>query len=184
MEVGLIHLMLPQAKIIDVRREPMAACFAMFKQMLANVSVSNDLGDLAQFYTQYTRMMEYWQSVLPGRVHFLNYERLVEDTETEVRRLFAPLCLPFEGKEPALLGNEACGLDGQCRSGPPSDLSRRQGAVAQLRAVARSLKDALSAAEADATAQPHPIGYERGAAFAAMGLYEPPSKSCAPLRRG
>jgi predicted Zn-dependent protease len=97
LEAGLLHLILPHAKIIDIRREPMAACFAMFKQMLPiEVSFSTDLADLAQYYNNYVSMMEHWRSVIPGRVHFLQYERLVEDTETEIRRLLDYCGLPFE----------------------------------------------------------------------------------------
>jgi Sulfotransferase family len=103
LDVGLIHLILPHAKIIDIRRAPMAACFAMFKQILSKeASFSNDLGDLGHFYNEYVAMMLHYETVLPGRVHGLSYERLVEDTETEIRRLleycglaFEPACLRF-----------------------------------------------------------------------------------------
>jgi tetratricopeptide (TPR) repeat protein len=98
MEVGLIHLILPQAKIIDIRREPMAACFAMFKQVFLDSSdFSNSLHDLGRYYVGYADLMEYWQAVLPGRVHFVRYERLVEDTENEIRRMLDYCGLPFEG---------------------------------------------------------------------------------------
>ncbi len=97
LEVGLIHLILPHAKIIDIRREPMAACFAMFKQVLTDgADFSNDLNDVGRYYTEYGGLMEYWRSVLPGRVHFMQYERLVEDTETEIRRMLDYCGLPFE----------------------------------------------------------------------------------------
>jgi tetratricopeptide (TPR) repeat protein len=97
LETGLIHLILPEAKIIDVRREPMAACFAMFKQVLTNgADFSYDLHDLGRYYIEYAGLMEHWQSVMPGRIHFVQYERLVEDTETEIRRLLDYCGLPFE----------------------------------------------------------------------------------------
>jgi tetratricopeptide (TPR) repeat protein len=97
LEVGLIHLILPHAKIIDVRREPMAACFAMFKQLLPmDAAFSYDFDDLGRYYNKYIGMMDHWEAVLPGRVHFLQYERLVEDTETEIRRLLEYCGLPFE----------------------------------------------------------------------------------------
>ncbi|MEO7026249.1 MAG: sulfotransferase, partial [Caulobacteraceae bacterium] len=97
LEAGLIRLMLPQAKIIDIRREPMAACFAMFKQMLPNdAAFSNDLGDLAAYYNNYVSMMDHWRAVLPGWVHFVRYEHLVENTESEIRRLLDFCDLPFE----------------------------------------------------------------------------------------
>jgi tetratricopeptide (TPR) repeat protein len=96
-EVGLIQLILPHAKIIDIRREPMAACFAMFKQVLPiDAAFSYDLDSLGIYYNKYVSMMEHWQSALPGRVHFVQYERLVEDTESEVRRMLDYCGLPFE----------------------------------------------------------------------------------------
>jgi tetratricopeptide (TPR) repeat protein len=94
LEVGLIHLILPQAKIIDIRREPMAACFGMFKQPIAGFC--HDLASLGRYYNRYVDLMEYWQSVLPGRVHFVQYENLVENTETEIRRMLDYCGLPFE----------------------------------------------------------------------------------------
>ncbi|MBV9569999.1 MAG: sulfotransferase, partial [Alphaproteobacteria bacterium] len=98
LDVGLIHLILPQAKIIDVRREPMAACFAMYKQMLPQKSCefSYDFKRLGAYYNRYVDLMEHWRSVLPGRVHSLQYERLVEDTEGEIRRMLDYCGLPFE----------------------------------------------------------------------------------------
>ncbi|HEX3431546.1 MAG TPA: sulfotransferase [Rhizomicrobium sp.] len=98
LDVGLIHLILPQAKIIDVRREPMAACFAMYKQLLPRTSCafSYDFEKLGAYYNRYVSIMDHWQSVLPGRVHFVQYERLVENTETEIRRMLDFCGLPFE----------------------------------------------------------------------------------------
>ncbi len=97
LQVGLIHQILPQAKIIDVRREPMAAGFAMFKQLLPiEASFSYNLDALGAYYMRYVDLMDHWQSVLPGRVHFLQYEKLVDDTETEIRRLLDYCELPFE----------------------------------------------------------------------------------------
>lgn len=97
LQVGLIHQILPQAKIIDVRREAMAAGFAMFKQLLPiEASFSYNLDALGSYYTRYVDLMDHWQSVLPGRVHFLQYEKLVDDTETEIRRLLDYCELPFE----------------------------------------------------------------------------------------
>jgi tetratricopeptide (TPR) repeat protein len=96
-DVGLIHLILPHAKIIDVRREPMAACFGMFKQILPHeATFSYDLAMLGRYYNEYVGMMRHYEAVLPGRVHFLSYERLVDDTETEIRRLLEYCGLPFE----------------------------------------------------------------------------------------
>jgi tetratricopeptide (TPR) repeat protein len=94
LEVGLIHLMLPQAKFIDIRREPMAACFAMFKQLIGKFH--HDLEGFGRYYNNYVSLMEHWESVLPGRIHFVQYERLVEDSESEIRRMLDYCGLPFE----------------------------------------------------------------------------------------
>jgi hypothetical protein len=75
----------------------MAAGFAMFKQLLpTDAAFSYDLGEIGRYYTGYVGMMEHYHEVLPGRVHFVQYERLVEDTETEIRRLLDYCGLPFE----------------------------------------------------------------------------------------
>lgn len=97
-DVGLIHLILPQAKIIDIRREPMAACFAMYKQMLPRKSCefSYDFDRLGRYYNTYVNLMEHWHTVLPGCVHFVQYERLVDDTEGEIRRMLDYCGLPFD----------------------------------------------------------------------------------------
>ncbi|HVV64612.1 MAG TPA: sulfotransferase [Rhizomicrobium sp.] len=96
-DVGLIRLILPHAKIIDVRREPMAACFAMFKlQLDIDALFPYGLRHLAHYYTHYARTMAHYDAVMPGRVHFLSYERLVENTESEIRKLLDYCGLPFE----------------------------------------------------------------------------------------
>jgi hypothetical protein len=97
MECGLIRLILPHARIIDIRREPMSACFAMFKQVLIDAAdFSYDLRHLGRYYTEYVGMMDHYARVMPGGVHFLQYERLVADTEGEVRRMLDYCGLPFE----------------------------------------------------------------------------------------
>jgi hypothetical protein len=95
--VGLIRLILPEAKIIDVRRHPLDTCFSAFKQYFAaGQSFSYDLEDLGRYYRSYIGLMDHWHAVLPGRVLELRYEDLVRDTETEVRRLLAHCGLDFE----------------------------------------------------------------------------------------
>ena len=97
LEVGLIHLILPEARIIDIRREPMAACFAMFKQVLPeDAAFSYDLDDLGHYYGAYVDLMNHWDAVLPGKVLLVNYERLVDETEPEVRRMLAHCGLDFD----------------------------------------------------------------------------------------
>ncbi len=103
LHVGLIHLMLPNARIIDVRRDPRACCLSLFKQNFARgQAYSYDLGDLGRYYADYVALMAHVDGVLPGRVLRVSYEALVEDAEGETRRLldhvglaFEPACLTF-----------------------------------------------------------------------------------------
>ena len=95
--IGLIHLALPNAKIIDARRHPMACCFSGFKQHFARgQDFTYDLGDIGRYYRDYVELMAHYDDVLPGRIHRVVYENMVDDTETEVRRLLAYCGLPFE----------------------------------------------------------------------------------------
>jgi tetratricopeptide (TPR) repeat protein len=97
LDAGLIAMILPQAKIIDIRREPMAACFAMFKQLLPkDAAFSYDLTALGRYYNEYVHLMAHWDAVMPGRIHTVSYEALVADTETQVRGMLAYCGLPFE----------------------------------------------------------------------------------------
>lgn len=97
MHIGLIHLILPSAKIIDIRRKPMAAGFALFKMNFGQgVDHSYDQEDIARYYRAYTDLTAHFDQVLPGRVHHIQYETLVEHTEREVRRLLDYCGLIFE----------------------------------------------------------------------------------------
>lgn len=96
LHVGFIRLILPRARIIDVRRDPMACCFSNYKQLFAAGNFSYDFKSLAHFYTRYIVMTRHWDSVLPGGVYRLHYEQLVRNFEPEVRRLLDYLELPFD----------------------------------------------------------------------------------------
>ena len=97
LHVAMIRLALPNAKIIDARRHPLACCFSNFKQHYARGQrFSYDLTDLGRYYRDYVGLMAHFDQVLPGRIHRVLYERLVEDTESEVRRLLEYCGLPFE----------------------------------------------------------------------------------------
>ena len=110
MFVPFIQLVLPNAKIIDARRHPIACCFANFRQHFARgQNFTYGLEHLARYYSDYARLMAHVDSVLPGRVHRVIYERMVDDTESEVRRLlaycgleFEPACLDFHKTERAV----------------------------------------------------------------------------------
>jgi tetratricopeptide (TPR) repeat protein len=95
--IGLIHLMLPNAKIIDARREPLACCFSNFKQLFANgQEFTYGLEDIGRYYRTYVELMQHWDDVLPGRVLRMQHEEVVEDLEGSVRRLLEFCGLPFE----------------------------------------------------------------------------------------
>ena len=96
-DTGLIALILPNAKIIDARRDPMATCFAAFKQYFsAGQAFTYDLTDLGRYYNDYADLMAHFDTVAPGRVHRAIYENIVTDTEAEIRRILAYCNLDFE----------------------------------------------------------------------------------------
>jgi hypothetical protein len=91
-----IHLILPNAKIIDARRHPLGCCFSNFKQHFARgQAFSYALDDMGRYYRDYVRLMAHVDGVLPGLVHRVIYEHMVEDTESEVRALLAACGLEF-----------------------------------------------------------------------------------------
>jgi tetratricopeptide (TPR) repeat protein len=97
MYVGLIHLILPNAVIIDVRRHPLGCCFSCFKQHFARGQwFSYGLEDLGRYYRDYVELLAHFDEALPGRVARVFYETLIDDTDAEVRRLLEHCGLPFE----------------------------------------------------------------------------------------
>ena len=101
--IGLIHLMLPNARIIDARREPMACCFSNFKQLFAQgQEFTYSLEDIARYYRTYLELMAHWDAVLPGRVLRVHHEDVVADLDGSVRAMldhcglqFQPACVEF-----------------------------------------------------------------------------------------
>ncbi len=97
LHAGMIHAVLPNAKIIDARRHPLGCCFSNFKQYYARgQSFSYNLSDMARFYRDYVELMAHFDGVLPGRIHHVFYEDMVADTENEVRKALEYCGLPFE----------------------------------------------------------------------------------------
>jgi tetratricopeptide (TPR) repeat protein len=95
--VGLIHLMLPNAKIIDARREPMSCCFSNLKQLFANgQEFTYSVDDIARYYRTYLELMRHWDTALPGRVLRVHHEDVVADLEGSVRRILDYCGLDFE----------------------------------------------------------------------------------------
>jgi len=101
--LGLIHLMLPNARIIDARREPLSCCFSNLKQLFAQgQKFTYSIEDIARYYRTYLELMQHWDRVLPGRVLRVHHEDVVSDLEGSVRRLldycgleFEPACIEF-----------------------------------------------------------------------------------------
>jgi hypothetical protein len=105
--IGLIHLILPNARIIDARREPMACCFSNLKQLFAQgQEFTYSVEDIARYYRTYLDLMEHWNAALPGKVLRVLHEDVVDDLEVHVRRIldfcglkFEPACLEFYKNE-------------------------------------------------------------------------------------
>ncbi len=135
---GLIQRALPRARIVHVRRRPMAACYAIFKTLFQDgYPFSYDLGELARYYIAYDRLMRHWQRTLPGCIHELSYEALIADQRGESERLLAFCGLEWE---------ETC-MHFQSNAAPSTTASAAQvrrplydTAVAQWRHYARHLE--------------------------------------------
>jgi len=97
MHIGLIKLILPNAKIIDARRDPMACCYSGFKQLFGEGhEFSYSQTDIALYYRDYERLMTHWEEVLPGQILRVQHEELVNDFEAQVRKILVYCNLPFE----------------------------------------------------------------------------------------
>lgn len=95
--IGLISLILPDAKIIDIRRNPMDCCLSNYKQLFAEgQEFSYALDSLGKYYSDYISLMDHWDRVLPGKILRIQYEDLVQNFDTELERIFAYCELPFE----------------------------------------------------------------------------------------
>ena len=95
--IGLINLILPNAKIIDSRRDPLDTCFSCYKQLFARGQMfTYDFNELARYYVNYIKLMDHWDEVLPGKVYRVFYENIVENQEDETKNLLEFCNLPFE----------------------------------------------------------------------------------------
>ena len=95
--IGLIHLILPNAKIIDARRYPLDCCFSMFKQLFAQgQEFTYGLEEAASYYNSYVKLMNHWDSVLPNKVLRVNNEDVINDLDGQVRRILEYIEVPFE----------------------------------------------------------------------------------------
>ena len=137
--IGLIQLILPNARIIDARRAPMDCCFSGFKQLFAEgQEFTYGLTEVGRYYADYVDLMAHWDSVLPGKVLRVQHEDVLDDLEGQTRRMLDYLELPFE---------QAC-LDfhqtrravrvGKQRAGTPADQPQRPGRMETLRTMAEA----------------------------------------------
>lgn len=102
-DIGFIHLILPNAKIIEARRDAMACCFGNFKQLFANgQKFTYDLTEMGHYYRGYVELMEHWHRALPGKILRVRHADVVQDLEGSVRRIlefcglaFEPACLEY-----------------------------------------------------------------------------------------
>ena len=95
--IGLIHLIMPNAKIIDARRYPLDCCFSMFKQLFAQgQEFTYGLEEAGSYYNSYVKLMNHWDSVLPNKILRVNNEDVIEDLDGQVKRILNFLELPFE----------------------------------------------------------------------------------------
>jgi tetratricopeptide (TPR) repeat protein len=95
--VGLLHLILPNAKVINTRRHPYDSCLGAYKQLFGKgQNFTYDMYDLAEYYNQYHKMVSHWHDVLPGKVLDVHYEETVTDLDSQVRRILEHCGLPFE----------------------------------------------------------------------------------------
>ena len=95
--IGAINLAIPNAKIINARRHPLDSCYGSFKQLFASGQpFSYDLVELGEYYLEYDRVMSHWHTVCPGFILDVNYEEVVSDLDTQVKRILEFCELPFE----------------------------------------------------------------------------------------
>ena len=96
---GLIHLALPRARIINLERHPLDTCYAIYKTLFQDAyPFSYTLPELGRYYLAYHRLMQHWHRVMPGVIHTVRYEQLVQDTQTESRALLACCGLPWQDR--------------------------------------------------------------------------------------
>ena len=136
--VGLIALILPNARIIDARRHPLDACLSCYRQLFAKgQTFTYDLTEIGEYYLQYQRMMDHWARVLPGRVLTVQYEEVVADFEAAGAPAAGILRLAVGRRLPALLRERSAGAHAELRAGAPADLRPLGRPLAALRAPPR-----------------------------------------------
>ena len=142
--IGLIHLMLPNAKIIDARREPMACCFGNFKQLFAHgQEFTYSFEDIARYYRTYLELMQHWDEALPGKVLRVKHESVVDDLRGQCPQDLGVLRTRFRAGLRRFSQDRAQHSHREFRAGPAADFPRGIGSVAPLRALARAFEGCI-----------------------------------------
>ena len=138
---GLIHLTLPNARIIHVHRDPLDTCFSCFSKLFADHQhFSYDLGELGRFYRGYEALVEHWRKVLPSDVMLeVQYEQLISDLEGEVRRMIAHCGLEWDDACLSVRSNKKASAHGERGASPTTHISQFDWQVASLRAPTRAV---------------------------------------------
>jgi len=147
MHVGLLHLILPNAKVIDARRNPMDCCFSCYKQLFAKgQNFTYSLKEIGAYYHDYLNLMEHWDRVLPGKVLRVLNEDVISDPEGQIRRLLAYCRLPFEASCLSFYENQrpvrTPSADQVRRPVNAKGVGRWRAFEAQLMPLAEALEDA------------------------------------------
>lgn len=151
---GLIHLALPNAKIIHVQRHPVDSCYAMYKTLFRDAyPFSYELQELADYYLAYRELMAHWHAVMPGVIHTLRYENLVADVETETRGLLDYCGLPWESRCLAFQQNRTSSTTASAAQVRRGLYSTSVGKWRQYEEELRPLTDQLIAAGVNIEAQ-------------------------------
>ena len=136
--VGLLALILPEAKIIDARRHPLDACLSCYRQLFAKgQTFTYDLTEIGEYYLQYQRLMDHWADVLPGQVLTVQYEEVVADFPNQVPTPARVLRAALGGCVSPLLRKRPAGAHAELGAGAPADLRTIGRSLAQLRAPPR-----------------------------------------------
>ena len=141
--VGLIHLAMPNARIIHTMRDPIDTCLSCFSKLFSHEqNHTYDLGELGRFYRAYERLMDHWREILPKGVMIdVRYEDVVADLETQARRIIAHVRARMGRSVPRLPPQQAAGEDGERHASPPPDLPKLDRPLEALRGFAGAAFD-------------------------------------------
>ena len=164
--VGFLHLVLPNATVINARRHPLDSCLGSYKQLFAKgQSFTYDQFEIGDYYLQYQRMIDHWNTVLPGKVLDVHYEDMVADQVGQTRRILEHCRLPWEENCLHFLRQQARSAYGQLGAGAATDLLEFGRSLAQLRVAPGANDRGSGTAAARFTGRSAPCLSGRGLSF-------------------